>query len=336
MSAYFQPWIVARIALSLIAAFAVLRGFVAATELLRRWHLGTSSEGQLALERRAELVSTLVSLGLAATLGALVVTLYGADRQAQTIQGAMCAYGVFEQGGFISLGVAFVAAFGCALWLMLHRLDLRFETPVLTRVKFQALYALAPLVLLDGWLFVRFAGALDLSAGGTCCSAGFSADGGAVAGFGSAFGLDALSTFALFAAFAALAGAVLFFASRRRTLIAGVSGASLGIVALFFGMGASARYVAPHVYETPHHTCPFCLLQGSYAPFGWALMLAFFGAAVFGTGSALAFALGRRGREGVDLGVTFARRASLLWVLALALCFAPVLTYYVRTGTLLI
>ncbi|MFT5354512.1 MAG: hypothetical protein ACI9KE_001717 [Polyangiales bacterium] len=333
MSAFAQGWILSRTLAAFFAIALVLYGSRTALRLLRSWRVGATNEGQLVLQRRAELVATLVAAGLGLTLLGLVITLVGADRQSHTIHGAMCAYGVFSgtEGGFLSVGLSFGTALACAVWLVMHRFELRLRTPTFTRAKFLALFALAPLVVTDGLVFVRFASRLDLSANATCCSA--SLGGGGADVFGTSGGGGQLF-FGVFIAAALVTVALLLAGVRYRSAhyLAALSGGA----ALVTGLLATMRYVAPHAYETPHHTCPFCLLHGIYAPFGWSLLAAFFVGVSLSTSAAVLAFLGRRaGEPEVTLAArkVLARRGALAWAAAALLAAAPVLRYLILTGT---
>lgn len=333
MSAFAQGWILSRSLAAMFAIVLVLYGCRTALRLLRSWHVGASNEGQLVLQRRAELVATLVSAGLGLTLLGLVITLIGADRQSHTIHGAMCAYGVFSgtEAGFLSVGLSFGTALACAVWLVMHRFELRLRTPTFTRAKFLALFALAPLVVADGLVFLRFASRLDLSANATCCSASLGSSGADIFGVGGGGGE---LFFGVFLATTLITIALLLAGVRYRGAhyLAALSGGA----SLLTGLVATMRYVAPHAYETPHHTCPFCLLHGVYAPFGWALLAAFFVGVTLSTSAALLAFLGRRAGEPevtLDARRALARRGALAWALAALLAAAPVVRYLILTGT---
>ncbi len=336
MSAYLQPWIMARLFAAVVASSLLLYGLRTALRIDKAWRLGASSEGQLALEKRAELVATLVSVGLLATVGGFVVMLLGADRQAHVISGAMCAYGVFEStgSGFLSLALAGLASLLCAMWLVVHRFDLRFEKPVLTRTKFRALHVLAPLLVADTVVFARFASQLDLGANATCCSASLGEADSVVSGL--SLNIGASWSFGLFALCAACAIVALALTARGTAKMA-LPGGLLSLAALGTGIVATLLYVAPHVYETPHHTCPFCLLHGGYAPYGWTLLASFFMATLGGFSAALVWWIGRgqEGDETTSVMGAMARRGAWMWALSLGLSAAPIIRYMVMTGATL-
>lgn len=336
MSAFAQGWILSRTLAAFFAAALVLYGTRTALRLLRSWRVGATNEGQLVLQRRAELVATMVAAGLALSLLGLVITLVGADRQSHTIHGAMCAYGVFSgtEGGFLSVGLSFGTALACSVWLVMHRFELRLSKPTFTRAKFLALFALAPLVVADGLVFLRFASRLDLSANATCCSASL--------GSGSAdvFGAEGGGGELLFGVFMTLmASTVVLLLAGIRRRSAHYLAALGGGASLVTGLLATVRYVAPHAYETPHHTCPFCLLHGGYALFGWALLAAFFlGASLSTSAALLAWLDGHADEPDVTLAMrkSLARRGALAWGVAGLLAAAPVIRYLWLTGTTLL
>ncbi|MDQ3038119.1 MAG: hypothetical protein M3Y87_37350, partial [Myxococcota bacterium] len=177
LSNLFRPWLLARFSAGLTAAALVVVGLAVGWKVLRHFRVARTSEGQLALERRAELVASLVEVALGATVIGLALALIAADRMTASIRGAMCAWGVLDASpwGFRSLLISTIAALGCALWIAVHRLDLRLRRPALTRAKFAALFAIAPLVLADVAASTAYALDLDLRVVASCCSTGLDA-----------------------------------------------------------------------------------------------------------------------------------------------------------------
>ena len=167
-----RPLFLARMLSGLAAALLCTYGARIALQVLRLYRVGRSSEGQLLLERRAELAATVVEVALGIGVLNLALSVVAADRLAPEIQGAMCAYGVFGagEGGFLALGTTAALALGCALWIGLHRFDLRLRQPTLTRAKFLGLLLLVPFFWADLVLTFRFITDLDLAAVASCCS----------------------------------------------------------------------------------------------------------------------------------------------------------------------
>ncbi len=330
MDALSRPWFLARFVTGVVAAVLCLVAVWVAVRVLRRWRVGATSEGQLALERRAELVATLVQGGLMLALTSLALTVLVADRSADAIRGAMCAWGVFESTdiGFWPVATSALSALACALWLVLHRLDLRLETPVLTRSKFVALFTVAPLVWLDLGVFGAFATQLDFDVVASCCSV--SLDGGALQHWGTQGSGASSRLFYLALALAVGAGASLSYTRRRPSRIAALASALLSLAAALAMIPAVLLYVAPHVYETPHHLCPFCLLHADVGGIGWPLFGALFGGTALGAGTGLVALVGRHvdAPEAVaDLERTLGRWGALSWLTVSVLALAPIVRF---------
>lgn len=333
-----QPLLLARVVSGIAVAALVLYGVFIAAQVVRHWRVASLAEGQLALERRAELVATIVQAALVLCLANLALTVVAADHLADAIAGAMCAWGVFGStaAGFPSLAVTWAAAAAATLWVVVHRLDLRMTRATLTRGKFLALFALAPLLLVDLGLATGFALELDLSVVATCCSASLDAGGGSPFLAGAL--LDAPVGRGVAGALAALlaAGAAGALAARRRPGRAGaflVAGLSLlgGVLAL----PAVTGYVAPHAYETPGHACPFCLLHGDVFGIGWPLFGALFFATVLGLAVGLVEGLAPRVSEPEEARSQTRRLAgwsAASWVTVLVVAAWPVARWAVLTS----
>lgn len=329
-----RPWILARLSAGLAAALLCAFALFVAWRVLRHWRVGASSEGQLALERRAELVAAVVQVALVVAVIDLALTVLTADRMTHSIRGAMCAWGVFDASpwGFVALATSAAAAAACALWVVLHRLDLRLARPTLTRRKFVALFALAPLLALDLYATARWALDLDMRVVASCCSVGLD---DALAGTGAASGGPRALTgwIAGSAALGALAASLM--AWRRPGRFAAYAAAVLSVLAAAAAIPAILWIVAPHVYETPHHLCPFCLLHADAGGIGWPLFAALFGAAI--CGAAVGLVESQRARSGEPLVIGALERrlggwAALGWAATLVLSVAPIVRYAIVSG----
>lgn len=334
-----RPWILARLLAGLTAAALAVLGAVVAFEVLRRFEESDHGEVQIALERRGELVATALQGAFFASLAGLLLTVAGSDRAAHSIRGAMCAFGVLgsTESGFASLGVSIAACLASALWVVAHRLDLRLSTLSLTRAKYALALAVAPLVLSDLVLAARYLFELDFGVVASCCSTSLDrwAEGGAGVG---PLG-DALAPFgASIASACAAAIACAYAALRPRRIAAGGAGA-LSVVALALGASSVVHHVAPHVYGTPTHRCPFCLLHLDVGAIGWPLFAALFLGTALGLGLPLLEALRARAREDVAVD-SLSRRvglgASIAWLALAALAVYPVLHYRLAYGATLL
>jgi len=327
--------IAARLVSGLAATLALAWAATVAARSLVRWDGARASESQLALERKGHLASALVSVALLAQIGAFALTLLLADRLTGRIRGAMCAYGVLAsgQGGFLMLGVSSAAAIGAVLWLAVDRVDARSEGLAILRTKLAWTVPLAALAALDLWTSTRFFLSLDFTQVSSCCSGSLDESraattlgmhGGARTGAAALAGALGLG--------AALASSAL---ARRSTAARASLAAVLTLAAAAPAIVAVAGWVAPHVYETPAHLCPFCLLRAEHAGFGWALFASLFVAIAAGLAAAALDPIGRRpgaGEAARSLQAKSGRIAALAWLLFLVLCTAPVLRYLLATG----
>lgn len=333
-----RPWLLARLMTSGTGAVLAIIVVVLAVRLLRSPALARSSEGQLLLDRRAELIGTLTAVAAWCAMGSLAVAVIGADRMHGSLRGAMCAYGVLEATsfGFRSLFVALAAALGASAWLALHRAELTLKRPVLTQLKLLSAAALAPLFLGDFVLSTLHATALDFREVASCCSSGLEAtrevlghDGGPRLLFVIAF-------------FGCGLGAMIAALVQLRT--ASALGARL--VALFSGLSllaaplAIVTWIAPHAYGTPNHLCPFCLLHGDEAlGIGWPLYLALFVAVSRGLAVGITRFVQRAATDpeanaaGLDaLGTKLARGTAIAWLVTLVLAAAPWALFTMQSG----
>lgn len=295
---------------------------------------GAHSEEGIALERRAELVATLVQAAMVFQLLNVVLSVAAADRLSASVVGAMCAYGVLHLGasGFVMLGISVLSALACALWLALHRYDLALPEATLTRTKFAALVALAPLLALDLALTVRFALSLDLSVVASCCASQL--DPAVAATLGAHVALPAVS-FGV-AVCAALASIAIALAMQRSDAAALPP---LLAVATLLAVGASVPavmgFVAPHVYGSPQHTCPFCLLHADVWGIGWPLFAGLFATLALGLVPALIQALSRVSGEHASARAMqrdAARFALYAMVAVVLLEVGPVVRYLAVSG----
>jgi hypothetical protein len=229
--------------------------------------------------------------------------------------------------------VSGLTAAACALWVILHRFDMRLETPVLTRRKFVALAFVAPLALGDLALAGRFARELDFSVVASCCSVWL--DDNVLRQKTALVVMDpgpaaAVGLLAVLAG-AATSGWAAWRPGRWRAFLAAAvsaaapAGALLGILWV----------VAPHALATPQHPCPFCLfhVQGGWV--GWPLFSAMFVASVSGLGLGVVEIQQRRPADAAALRSmerTLGRWSALGWAGVLLCGVYPVARYWLGSG----
>jgi hypothetical protein len=333
-----EPWILLRLAAGLVAVVLFTRAARTSLRILRRFDVARATEGQLALERQAELSATFVRVGAVLQVVLLALSMLAADRLSAGIRGAMCAYGVFHATawGFRSLAATALTAVAAAVVTQLHALDDRVRSFTLARPLAIMTLILAPLAAIDLGLACAFAFDLDLSVVASCCSVQLDAVAAGVAGPASQ-GASARDVATLGASVGvALAIALAVVASRKPRLLLVVASAGVSLAALPFALAAAVLEVAPHAFELPQHVCPFCLLRPMALGLGYPLFGAVFLAVTWalGAGGAALLAHGR-----ADARAAFEpfarerlRRGAVAWAAALALGALPIARYAIVTG----
>ena len=258
-----------------------------AAAIVQRWDFSSSSAGQLALERKTHLVSTVVAYGLGFQLLSTLLFVHTIDDIHTLIVGAMCATGVLNANpvGWYSLAVKLALLFATAFWLVLNAVDRRAEDYPLCRKKFALLLGLAPLVLLDFSLQALYFLGLKPDVITSCCGSLFTP-----AGAGLASTLSSLAPLPTLYAFYGSSAALLAacgLALRRPSAASRRVLAALSVWLLPVAGAAIISAVSLYIYENPVHHCPFDFLQPGYHYFGYPLYLALSAGAFFGTLPAL-------------------------------------------------
>ena len=154
-------------------AMAVINGtaFLNALRIIRKWDTESLSPAQLDLERRSELIATIVSWSLLFQIFSLLVFEITARSLAPFILGAMCTVGTL-QAHPLGWPVLFLKIGGLYLYgwcIVLNHVDYHLEGFPLTRAKSWYMIFLFPLLLLDLLLQVAFFTGLDPSVISSCC-----------------------------------------------------------------------------------------------------------------------------------------------------------------------
>ena len=167
-----EPWILLRLAAGLVALVLFSRAAQTSWQILRHFDVAQYTEGQLALERQADLSSTLVRVATSSRSRSSRSSMLAGDRLSAPIRGAMCGYGVFHATpwGFRSLAATAATAIAAGVVAELYALDARVRSFDLARPLAVATLILAPLAAIDFGLASAFALNLDLSVVASCCS----------------------------------------------------------------------------------------------------------------------------------------------------------------------
>ncbi|MBU0909087.1 MAG: hypothetical protein KJ717_05925, partial [Proteobacteria bacterium] len=165
-------------------------------------------------------------------------------------------------------------------WVIVNHYDLQVEDSPLVRPKYAALFALLPLVVLDGWWQFRYFTGLDPQIITSCCGSLFSQS-----GEGIASSLAALPVVPMVWVFYLWLLLLLIFVLLALKFNSSALRYLLALAALLLlpvGLASVISFISIYIYEMPTHHCPFDLLQGGYHFIGYPLYLALFGAILCG------------------------------------------------------
>jgi hypothetical protein len=281
----FHPAIMALLLADGVMLLLLVPAAVFAVDLLRHWDLRSGSARQLRLERRTQLVATLLGFIFLTQLLALLLLVFTADALAVQFVGAMCAVGSFNVNGygFPTLYLKLALFFGAAGWLFMNHVDNRAPDFPLVRVKYGLLLLITPLALAAALVELNYFVHLRADVITSCCGTLFGDTGTSVAGDLSAWPpLPAMAGFYGFMALLLVAGVT---ALRYRRAVPLFS--ALGVLAFPGGIAAVVSFASLYIYEHPHHHCPFCLLKAEYSWVGYALYLPLFAASALSFGLAI-------------------------------------------------
>jgi hypothetical protein len=277
-----QPGIIALLLGSGITLVLLIYAAGLGIKIIRNWDISSSSEEQLALERKTYLVSTLVRYGLVFEIVSAFLFIYTADDLHNLLVGAMCATGSLNANsfGFPALYAKIAIFFLSAAWIALDSLDSRAEDYPLTKTKYRLLLFVIPLVLAGYVLQILYFGGIDPDVITSCCGVLFS-EGGANIG-SSLASLPVRQTEVLFfGSFALVAASGLaVIKSGRRPFI--MIFAVLSAAFFFISVASIISFVSLYFYQIPTHHCPFDMLQSAYYYSGYPLYFSLFAGSIFG------------------------------------------------------
>lgn len=281
----FHPAILALLVSSfLIAAMALYASFFS-VQILRRWDIASGSEGQLILERRTYLISTVLAYLLGFQLISLFLYVFTADELHSLFTGAMCAAGTLNINGYgyPALLLKMVTFILAGLWLILNAADNTAYDYPLIRKKYLVLIMLTPLLIAEAVIQARYFILLHPDIITSCCGSLFGVEN---RGLGATLAAlpETPAKVAFFTAFcfAAASGLLSFWKGRGIVVFAAASG--LFFLAALAGM---ISFISIYVYELPSHHCPFCILHREYGFIGYPLYIMLFAGAICGIGTGI-------------------------------------------------
>ncbi len=280
----FQPAIIALLLASALCVLALVASAPFALDVIRRWDIKSGSERQLQMERRTYLFSTLLTFVLALQLAAVLLFVFNAEKMSGMFVGAMCAVGTLNVNafGFPALNAKIAVFFLAAMWLAINHVDSRARDYPLVRIKYALLLALAPLLVVSGWVELQYFLGLKADVITSCCGSLFSEGSPTLAAEASA--LPPLPAMWLF--YGSL-GAVIAVAAWHgygggRSGVAAYALAAASAIGFAATIAGILSFVSLYIYEHPNHHCPFCILKPEYGYQGYWLYVPLFAATAAG------------------------------------------------------
>jgi hypothetical protein len=278
----FHPGIFALLLGSGLTAAMLCYSAYEGLRIIRSWDIDCGSEGQLELERKTYLISTLMSYAMGFQLLSLFLFIYTADTLSPLFIGAMCAAGSLKVNGFgyptlmVKIGSCLLAG----LWLIVNTTDNKAHDYPLIRIKYWLLLLIAPLLIVETTLQGLYLLSLRPNIITSCCAVLFSA--------------DADTAMSELLALPHWLSQAIFFVSAPMALAAGLyvylkaKGAILFAIAtlchFIISMVALISFISIYFYELPTHHCPFCLLHQEYGYIGYLLYATILVGAISGMG----------------------------------------------------
>jgi len=277
-----HPAVIALLTGSLLVALMILYSAFWSYKIIDGWDLQSGSEGQLALEKKTYLVSTLMTYAFGFQILSFFLFVYLTDDLHRLFVGAMCAAGTLNvnENGYPAVVLKVLNCLLAGVWLVLNHTDNQASDYPLIRKKYALLLAIVPFLLLETeqqWSYF-----LNLKANviTSCCGSLFSTEEEGVAA-----GLAALPVIPMQVAFFGIMAFIL--ASGVWFLLKGRGGklfAVAGTLTFPVSIAALISFISLYFYELPTHHCPFCILQREYQYVGYLIYTTLLGGGIASAG----------------------------------------------------
>jgi hypothetical protein len=254
-------------------------------QILRRWNIRSGSEGQLLLERKTYLISTLLSYLFGFELLSLFLYIFTVDHLHTFFVGAMCAAGTLQVNsyGYPTLILKVINFLSAGFWLILNFVDNRGYDYPLIKKKYLFLLILTPLILGEMVLQANYFLRLNPNIITSCCGSLFSVnEGGVTSEMVALPSIPMKIVFYLTVAFTAASGVTFYLKNKWGYLFSSLSG-----VTFLVSLASILSFISVYFYELPTHHCPFCILQREYGYVGYPLYFTLLGGTISGVGVGL-------------------------------------------------
>lgn len=280
-----HPAILALLSGAFMASAMLLYSSWFGIQIIRSWDLRSGSEGQLVLEKRTYLISTIMSYAFIFQLVSLFLFIYTADSLCTLFVGAMCAAGTLNVNayGYPAFILKLSNFIFAGLWLILNRADNSAHDYPLIRKKYLLLLFITPFLVAETVLQARFFLSLEAEVITSCC--------------GSLFSKEGRDSFPIFYTIPLIPMKVLFYSAIAGTCMSGLFFHRKGKGAYIFSAFSLLTFIASawflvhvvvlYIYELPTHHCPFCIFKKEYAYVGYLFYMTLFAGVISGMGVGL-------------------------------------------------
>ncbi|MFZ1804553.1 MAG: hypothetical protein WAU05_11565, partial [Nitrospira sp.] len=278
-----HPAVIANVVASLIISGVLIYAGYYGVQILRKWDLQSGHEGQLILERRTYLISTILTFVFGLELMSLFLYVFTANNLCPLFVGAMCAAGTLNVNpyGYPTLVLKIVSFLLAGLWLVLNHADNQAYDYPLIRKKYFLLATIVPFSVGETTLQGAFFLNLKANVITSCCGSLFSSE--QVKGVGSELAalpiVPMMWIFYLGMGVTMLIGVYFYLRGKGGYLYSVLTLAMFGV-----SLASIISFISVYIYELPTHHCPFCIVMEEYGYIGYLLYLPLFAAAVTGTG----------------------------------------------------
>lgn len=328
-----HPAVIANVVASLIISAVLIYAGYYGVQILRKWDLQSGHEGQLVLERRTYLISTILTFVCGLELMSLFLYVFTANNLCPLFVGAMCAAGTLNVNpyGYPTLVLKIVSFLLAGLWLVLNHADNQAYDYPLIRKKYFLLATIVPFSVGETTLQGAFFLNLKANVITSCCGSLFSSE--QVKGVGSELAalpiVPMMWIFYLGMGVTMLIGVYFYLRGKGGYLYSVLTLAMFGV-----SLASIISFISVYIYELPTHHCPFCIVMEEYGYIGYLLYLPLFAAAVTGTG--IGVLLPFRGVESLREVLPRLIKKLTLLSLTLYLAFTVIVIYKIATSNLVL
>ena len=328
-----HPAVIANVVASLIISGVLIYAGYYGVQILKKWDLQSGHEGQLILERRTYLISTILTFVFGLELMSLFLYVFTANNLCPLFVGAMCAAGTLNVNpyGYPTLVLKIVSFLLAGLWLVLNHADNQAYDYPLIRKKYFLLASIVPFSVGETTLQGAFFLNLKANVITSCCGSLFSSE--QVKGVGSELAalpiVPMMWIFYLGMGVTMLIGVYFYLRGKGGYLYSVLTLAMFGV-----SLASIISFISVHIYELPTHHCPFCIVMEEYGYIGYLLYLPLFAAAV--TGMGIGVLLPFRGVESLREVLPRLIKKLTLLSLTLYLAFTAIVIYKIATSNLVL